>query len=324
MESYDVVVVGAGHNALVAAAYLARAGRSVLVLDRNDRPGGFVRTDEIIPGHLGDSFSAVHASFVSGPVWSDLGQDLRERGLRYLDADLPSGVSMEDGTTAVLPRTLDGLVAEADRLAPGDGAAVASMIGELGPLAGDLFGLFALDLTSKEAGVVLDRLLRNADGPGFSAFAASLFDTARDTVGRLASPALQSMLGSWPTHFSRGPDGAGSGLWVKLFVLTAMNGGLPMPEGGSGKLAEALTRLVTDRGGVVRTGTVVERILVDHGRASGVVTADGDAYAATEAVVAWSTPTSSTCTSSTTRTRPPPWCARRAATATAAARCRCR
>ncbi|WP_197377018.1 NAD(P)-binding protein [Mycolicibacterium baixiangningiae] len=58
MDVYDVVLVGGGHNALVAAAYLGGAGRSVLVLDNNDRPGGFVRTDEIIPGFRGDTYSA--------------------------------------------------------------------------------------------------------------------------------------------------------------------------------------------------------------------------------------------------------------------------
>jgi phytoene dehydrogenase-like protein len=51
MDGYDIVIIGSGHNALVTAAYLTRAGRSVLVLERNDRPGGLVRTDELtLPG----------------------------------------------------------------------------------------------------------------------------------------------------------------------------------------------------------------------------------------------------------------------------------
>ncbi len=49
METNDVIMIGGGHNALVCAAYLTRAGKSVLVVERNDRPGGFVRTDEIMP-----------------------------------------------------------------------------------------------------------------------------------------------------------------------------------------------------------------------------------------------------------------------------------
>jgi phytoene dehydrogenase-like protein len=66
-DAFDVVFVGAGHNALVAAALLAKSGYSVLVLDRNDRAGGFVRTDEIAPGFLADRFSAAHPSSLRAP-----------------------------------------------------------------------------------------------------------------------------------------------------------------------------------------------------------------------------------------------------------------
>ena len=59
---------------------------------------------------------------------------------------------------------------------------------------------------------------------------------------------MRSMLGSWPTRFSKGPDEVGGGIWVKLLVLASMGGGLPIPEGGSEKLIEALVRLITDPG----------------------------------------------------------------------------
>lgn len=284
METADVVMVGAGHNALVAATYLAQSGRSVIVLERNDRPGGFVRTDEFMPGYLGDTYSAAHTLLTAGPVWADLGPDLEARGLRYLNTDLPSGVSMEDGTTAVMPRTAEAFMAEADRLAPGDGAAFAAMLGEVGPHAGDIFALFAQDLTSPGASAILGRLLR--EGQGYSPFAASLFETSRETVDRFASPAMRSMLGSWPTHFSKGPDEAGGGIWAKLFVLASMQAGLPIPQGGSGRLAEALTKLITDHGGIVRTGVTVNAITVERGRAVAVSTVAGESYRAAEAVVA--------------------------------------
>ena len=286
MESYDVIVIGAGHNALVSAAYLTKAGKSVLILDKNDRTGGFVRTDEIIPGFFGDSYSAAHTLFTSGPVYADLGRDLEAHGLRYVNTELPSGVSLEDGTTAVFPRTLAAFVQEADRLSPGDGSVFAAMLDEIGPHVGDIFSLFTQDLTSPEAGKVIGRLLQAGDASGYSAFTASLFETPRAVVSRFTSPAMQSMLGSWPTHFSKGPDEVGGGIWVKLFVLAAMQAGLPMPEGGSGKLAEALTRLVTDQGGVVLTAQLVQRIDIENGQAVGVSTDHGESYRASEAVIA--------------------------------------
>src|ERR1051326_2106382 len=74
VETYDVILIGSGHNALIAAAYLTRAGRSVLVLEKNDRPGGLVRTEELtLPGFKHDVYSSVHPLFLTGPVYADLG-----------------------------------------------------------------------------------------------------------------------------------------------------------------------------------------------------------------------------------------------------------
>src|SRR3954453_9226794 len=108
MEKHDIVVIGSGHNALIAAAYLARAGRGVLVLERNDRPGGLVRTEELtLPGFRHDVYSAAHPLLLAGPVWAELGADLEARGLTYVNTDLPTGVSFPDGSTGVLHRSMD-------------------------------------------------------------------------------------------------------------------------------------------------------------------------------------------------------------------------
>jgi phytoene dehydrogenase-like protein len=84
----DIVFVGAGHNALVAAAYLLEAGRSVVLLDRMPEPGGWVRTDNL-GGFLHDRYSALHPVFVGGPAWAELGPDLRRHGLEYVTAPWP-------------------------------------------------------------------------------------------------------------------------------------------------------------------------------------------------------------------------------------------
>src|SRR5262245_4179053 len=126
MKTVDVVIVGSGHNALITAAYLARAGRSVVVLEKNDRPGGLVRTEELtLPGFKHDVYSAAHPLLITGPAYAELGADLKQRGLHYLNTDLPTGVSFADGRTGVLFRSMEANIAEAERLAPGDGAAFA-------------------------------------------------------------------------------------------------------------------------------------------------------------------------------------------------------
>ena len=211
METYDVVIIGSGHNALVTAAYLTRSGRSVLVLERNDRPGGMVRTEEMtLPGFRHDMYSAAHPLFLAGPVYADLGPLLVERGLTYVNTDVPTGVSFPDGRTAVLYRSMDGMVDEADRLAPGDGAAFADLMAAFAPYAADVFGLFSQDLTGPAASATVRRLMV-ADTGGLTPLAALLFDSARSVVSRFRSPELRAMLAPWVMHMGRTPDGADSG-----------------------------------------------------------------------------------------------------------------
>src|SRR5262249_37852703 len=100
----DVVFVGADHNALVAAAYLLEAGRSVVLLDQMAQPGGWVRTAELgAAGFHHDLWSALHPAFVSGPAWAELGPDLKRHGLDYVTAPLATGSSRPGGRTATPP-----------------------------------------------------------------------------------------------------------------------------------------------------------------------------------------------------------------------------
>lgn len=286
MQKFDAVFIGSGHNALVAAAYLARAGRSVLVLERNDRPGGLVRTDELtLPGFKHDTFSAAHPLFVTGAAYADLGPELEERGLKYLQPQYPTGVSLADGRTAVFSRDMGEQIAECERLAPGDGAAFGAMMQEFGAHAGDVFGLFNLDLASSEARKIIRRLMVNPGGPGYTDFAADFFTTARDVLeGRFKSDVFQAMVAPWVMHLGRTPDGANGGFWVPLTLMALMGGGMALPVGGSEMLARALVRLIEDRGGVVRANTAVERIVVRDGRAVGVRTAHGEEFAARKVI----------------------------------------
>jgi phytoene dehydrogenase-like protein len=288
VERYDAVFVGSGHNALITAAYLARAGWSVLVLEKNDRPGGLVRTDELtLPGFKHDTYSAAHPLFLTGAAYADLGAELSARGLEYLNTDLPTGVSLPDGRTAVFPRDMGAAVAEFERLSPGDGAGFGAMMQEFGAYAGDVFSLFNLDLASGKAQRTIRALMDNPDGPGFTEFAAEFMTSARDVLERrFRSPVAHAMIAPWVMHLGRTPDQANGGFWVPLTLMALMGGGMAVPRGGSEMLAKALVRLIEDHGGVVRSSTPVDQILVQGGRATGVRTAGGDEIRAQRAVVA--------------------------------------
>lgn len=292
MEKYDAIFVGSGHNALIAAAYLARAGWSVLVLEKNDRPGGLVRTEELtLPGFLHDTYSTAHPLFVTGPAYADLGPALAERGLQYVNSDLPTGVSLPDGRTAMFHTSMEANIAEAERLAPGDGAAWGQLFAEFFEHAGPVFGLFSQDLATPEAAALIRGLMLAPDGITFTPFAAEFVRTARELLEtRFRSEVWRGMVAPWLMHLGRGPDEAGGALWVPLTFAALQMGGIPTPVGGSEMLAKALVRLIEDHGGVIRANSLVERILVEGGRATGVRTADGATFQAGRAVVASTNP----------------------------------
>lgn len=284
----DVVFVGAGHNALVAAAYLLEAGRSVLLLDRMERPGGWVQTAELgAPGFHHDRYSAVHPAFVGGPAWAELGADLERHGLRYVNAPVSSGVSLADGRTAVLPLDPEALDTELAWL--GEAEPWGALLADAGPYLDVLLGLFGDGLDSPEAEAALAQLLR-CGREGILPFGQLLTGSASEMLREyFNSEQIRSLLAPWPLHIGASPADPGSALWA-AFAIAALSGGNPAPVGGSGKLAESLVGLVDERGGTIVCRVDVDEIVVREGRAAGVRTRAGDSVAAREAVIVSGTP----------------------------------
>lgn len=286
-SSFDVIFVGAGHNALVAAAYLAKGGRSVCLVDQGRVPGGWVRSEELtLPGFVHDTFSALHPFFVGGPVFDELGAELGEHGLRYVQSDVSTGASFPDGRSAVIETAPEELHAELDRL--GARGAWTQLMADMSPHVEPLVRLLGLDLASTEAAGLLARL--NGDSAAALPFATLLAGSGHELLGdRFGSEEIRMALLPWLLHVGIGPHDAGGALWAGL-VAVLMAGGNPAPLGGSGQLAEALTALVEAYGAEIRTGVRVDAVLTEDGRVRGVRTADGEQLTASQAVVATTTP----------------------------------
>ncbi|MCB1255462.1 MAG: NAD(P)/FAD-dependent oxidoreductase [Microthrixaceae bacterium] len=270
LESCDAVVIGAGHNGLVAANLLAQSGWDVIVVEAMDQPGGAVSTDELHPGFKTDRFSSFYPMTVVSPVMSEM--DLESYGVRWshaakvlahLRSDAPAPVVFMDPeltaselSHASVEDTAAWLVMSRQWNRIG-GHVIDSLLSPFPPIRKllhtawvgrrDIVDLMKLPMQSVES------------------FAAARF-TGQDPALLLTGSAL---------HADVSPAEAPSALIGWMLVSLAQTVGFPVPVGGASAIVEALLARLAVHGGQVRVGSAVESIRVSGSRAIGVDTYSG-------------------------------------------------
>jgi phytoene dehydrogenase-like protein len=283
--TYDAVVIGAGHNGLVAANTLADRGWSVVVLEARDEPGGAVRSGEVTrPGFVSDLFSAFYPLGYASPVLRAL--DLEAHGVRWRRSEVAVAHPDADGRCALVSTRLEETMASLDAFAPGDGEAWAELYGyyrRIGPAFLD--ALLNAPFPPVRPGLRLLRSLGSLDEVlRFARFGIL-------PVRRLAEETFKGEGGAWllagnALHADLTPEAAGGGLFGWLLCSVGQHVGFPVPEGGAGMLTRALVRRLEARGGSVQCGHPVSAIEVSAGRARGVRVVGGERIEARRAVIA--------------------------------------
>lgn len=278
----DAVVVGAGPNGLVAANILAGAGWKVLVLEEQDRPGGAVKSGELtVPGFTHDLFSAFYPLAAASPVLASL--DLHEHGLIWKRSPLVLAHPLPDGTCPVLSTDVHETAESFDHFAPGDGDRWKDLYG-MWEAAGDrLLRTLLSPFPPFRAALGLASSLGPAGGIRFSRMA---IQTVRRMVEEDFRGDAGMILAGNALHTDLTPESPGSALYGWLLTCLGQSVGFPVPEGGSGKLTEALVRRLRSLGGEIRCGEQVVEISIRGGRAEAVVTAGGSEFEAERAVLA--------------------------------------
>jgi phytoene dehydrogenase-like protein len=272
-ERYDAVVIGSGPNGLAAAIRLAEAGRSVLVLEAADAPGGAVRTEELtLPGFHHDTFSSVYPAGVASPVFARM--PLKDFGLEWVHPRAAYATPLPGGEAAMLYRSMDDTVASLNALHPGDGdawrafatpfldswdALRATMLAGFPPVGGAL------------------RLLASAGPVGTLRFARLLSGSSVGLARRLFDGgAARAWLYGAAMHGDTPPRKPGGAIAAAYLNWMGHAVGWPSPRGGAGRLSGALVAYLESLGGVVRTGARVVGVLSVGGRATGVVVEGGE------------------------------------------------
>lgn len=281
-EQFDIVVAGAGHNSLITAAYLAKAGYSCLVLEARSVIGGDTMTEELtLPGFMHDTCSTTHAIFMQSPIWTQQELPLAEYGLEYIQPDPVSHVRFPDGTYLTQWMDIDRTCEEIARFSRKDAATYRTMLTEWRSVAPTFNTLrytpagwgapLAEALATHPQGAIWQR--RQA----LSAW--DIIDTAFEDWH----------IKAWMLWFAEGTlqpaERPGTGTLAYSFVAGRQRNGWAIPKGGSGSLPMALARIIEDHGGTILTDQPIERLILENGRCVGVESATGEQYRARHAVV---------------------------------------
>jgi phytoene dehydrogenase-like protein len=283
MATVDAVVIGAGHNGLVAANLLADAGWDVVVLEATPHVGGAVRSAELAaPGYLSDVCSAFYPLGAASPVLRGL--RLEEHGLRWTHAPHVLAHLTPDGRVAILDRDPEVTAASVERFAPGDGERWLRLYDQWRPIGEGVLEGMLRPFPPVRAGAAVARRLRAADLLRL----ARLFLSSAQAFAeeRFDGDGARLLLAGLALHTDLSPGDAGGAAFGWVLAMTGQQYGFPAPEGGARCLTDALVARLESRGGAVVTETPVERVVVGGGRALGVRCAGGRHWRARRAVLA--------------------------------------
>jgi beta-carotene ketolase (CrtO type) len=285
MSECDIIVIGGGHNGLICAGYLAKAGENVIVLEKHDVVGGFITTEEAIPEAPGFKLNIgamEHGGIVETPIVTDL--ELEKFGLEYMCREEMYFFPFLDGVAIPIYKSVDKTCdaiaeisekdAEAYRGFVEFSNALLSLFGAVSYGAPPSFGELAGAMGGGGAvGMDADRLIR------------TVLTSPRAVVDEwFESEYLKAALAYYGSVSQTAPSTLGSG-WAPSLLAGCHSSGQWRPRGGGGMLIESLIGAIEHHGGAVRASAEVTKIVVENGRAAAVELRDGERIEARHGIV---------------------------------------
>jgi beta-carotene ketolase (CrtO type) len=294
MEIYDVVVIGAGHNGLVCAAYLLKAGYRVLLLEKRSIPGGAATTEELMPKeapHFQFNRCAIDHEFIFlGPVLQELG--LAQYGLEYLFCDPTVFCPHPNGQYFLAHRSLAQTCAEIARYSPRDAEKYGEFIRYWSVLMEAIQPLFnvppqaILEILGSYDRRRLQQIWAIAGSKNKALdFIRTMISSPEDLLNEwFDSEIVKAPLARLAAEIGAPPSQKGITAGMMMMAMRH-DPGMARPKGGTGALTNALVKLVQAKGGTILTDQTVKRVLVEKGTAIAVEVADGKIFKAAKGII---------------------------------------
>jgi len=278
----DAIVIGAGHNGLTCAAYLAKAGLRVTVIEGEDRIGGGTDTRELtLPGFRHNPCANYFHGFGLYPIARDL--ELHRYGFEYIEPEVQQAYLFSDGQALVVHTDVEPTLESVSRFSSRDAKTWKELTDRFSPAlpmfvanqftpptrAGDLRA------TARAEGLISDSLSEEMDRLGTMRPHEAIDEYFEDEHVRVL---LKKLI-----HVVQATNTPGLGAMVPSFFMTLARNGLA--KGGTQALPDALAAIVREQGGEIRTGDPVARVIVTDGRAVGVRLQSGEEVTTSGAVV---------------------------------------
>jgi beta-carotene ketolase (CrtO type) len=294
MEIYDVVVIGAGHNGLVCAAYLLKAGYRVLLLEKRSIPGGAATTEELMPKeapHFQFNRCAIDHEFIFlGPVLQELG--LAQYGLEYLFCDPTVFCPHPNGQYFLAHRSLAQTCAEIARYSPRDAEKYGEFIRYWSVLMEAIQPLFnvppqaILEILGSYDRRRLQQIWAIAGSKNKALdFIRTMISSPEDLLNEwFDSEIVKAPLARLAAEIGAPPSQKGITAGMMMMAMRH-DPGMARPKGGTGALTNALVKLVQAKGGTILTDQTVKRVLVEKGTAIAVEVANGKIFKAAKGII---------------------------------------
>ena len=287
-DSYDAILIGAGHNALACGLHLAAKSWRVGIFEQAPQPGGAVKTGEYtLPGFRHDWAAMNLSLFAGSPFFKAYGPELARFGAAFVPVAHPFASAFPDGRWLGVSADLAATNARIAAFSAKDADTWGQLLKAFPAQAEAIFGLLGSPMNLRALAYFMFKTLRKKGTGNSLDFARFLTLSPREWLTQtFEDPHLHALLGAWGMHIDFAPDIAGGGLFPYLEGMAGQAFGMAIGQGGADTIIKAMTAAITARGGTVECNAPVAEIIRSGDRATGIRLLDGRSLTASRAVIA--------------------------------------